>query len=371
MCVICTTFNGVKMTEEEIRKCWQSNSDGGGYAFVDENNKIVIKKHMELNPFLEMLMDDQEKYSDDTPFVVHFRIASHGSVNIDNCHPFYVNPKVVFAHNGIMSNAATLIPKGSAYSDTVALNKHVLQQLPWNFLNNRGFEELIYNYIGTTNKLAFIDDTRKLTVFNEYQGEGNIKDKWFSNDFWSWTPSNSHYAKMMGYQGNYTDWDYLYPEKQGVYIWDEESQSLIPESEAKVEDDWPIDNSFADGIEFPSYNEKKVKEFKKSFWANEGLFNSDIHELCELCGGVVRKHKYMYLTECCIFCALFFIMDDATALDKCLAMEDLYLDLKDQPKKGLTDYYNIKTKLEDECMKIIKGQYKESEKSKALVTVGS
>ncbi len=36
--------------------------------------------------------------------IIHFRIATSGTVDEDNRHPFPVHPGMVMAHNGILEN---------------------------------------------------------------------------------------------------------------------------------------------------------------------------------------------------------------------------------------------------------------------------
>ena len=61
-----------------------------------------------------------------TPFIVHFRIGTHGTSNgIYNVHPFYVDKNLVFAHNGMIHK----VDDCKKRSDTRVFNDTFLKPL--------------------------------------------------------------------------------------------------------------------------------------------------------------------------------------------------------------------------------------------------
>lgn len=98
MCVICVKNRGVEMpSENELRLAYEHNPHGWG--FVSSNG--MFAHGMDFGEFMRLI-----KYvGKDDACIIHFRIATHGSIKIDNCHPFkgYVKGEpVYFAHNGIL-----------------------------------------------------------------------------------------------------------------------------------------------------------------------------------------------------------------------------------------------------------------------------
>ena len=94
MCVIIYKPANKTLPTQELEQAYWHNADGVGIA-VRTAGKIHVKKHVwTLSEFLEewQAVADQE-------VLLHFRYATLGTVNAENCHPFVVGPLVV-AHNG-------------------------------------------------------------------------------------------------------------------------------------------------------------------------------------------------------------------------------------------------------------------------------
>lgn len=198
MCVACVLPKDSKLSEKEFQNCWESNPDGGGYAYLAEGGNIIIKKCLNYETFRKMWVEDFEKRNKHSPFLLHFRIKSVGEISLDNCHPFRVNPKVAMIHNGTFHKVKAQGTK----SDTAEFAEW-LGSLPHNFLNNDVLHILITDFIGQSNKVAFMDNTGKFTLFNEKAGITN-DGRWFSNSsFQSWSKSTNHgtkYSHSSGYQ---------------------------------------------------------------------------------------------------------------------------------------------------------------------------
>ena len=93
MCCIIYKPKGVPMPSRAILgKVKRLNHDG--YGFVSTSH---FHKGLDYRTFLRHLSE----VSDDEDCIIHFRLATHGSVCKANCHPFNKNA-VYFAHNGIL-----------------------------------------------------------------------------------------------------------------------------------------------------------------------------------------------------------------------------------------------------------------------------
>jgi predicted glutamine amidotransferase len=155
-----------------------------------DNGKIVI--HKELVSFEKFFnaFKEARKNNQDKTFVLHFRIATHGKIDLPNCHPFEVNENLAFCHNGIIN-----ISNEKHESDTASFNKLVLKELPKDFIKNEAILYLVENALSGS-KLVFLDSEGDYTILNEDEGLWKY-GCWFSNrsfeetaqiyvDKWAW-----------------------------------------------------------------------------------------------------------------------------------------------------------------------------------------
>jgi predicted glutamine amidotransferase len=124
-----------------------------------------------------------------TNIVIHFRIATSGGVNYENCHPFKVNEDIFFCHNGILDIE---VPIYSKINDTQIYNNTFLKGLPSNFVQNDSLMQLIEFSIGANNKFVFLDSYGDFYIINENAGNWH-KGAWYSNK--SYMSACTYYAK--------------------------------------------------------------------------------------------------------------------------------------------------------------------------------
>lgn len=186
MCIAVAQKKGADtLTETELENGWESNPHGGGYSYIDPNEgKIVIKKFMNEDDFISSYRMDHEAMGEQSPFIVHMRIATHGGVKIETAHPFKVEREVgemSFAHNGIISNVEVWTDENT--SDTMAFGDLYLEFLPQGFLDNSAIFDFIEDYIGYS-KLIFLttepEAIDQLYIIGEDLGDW-VGDSWFSN----------------------------------------------------------------------------------------------------------------------------------------------------------------------------------------------
>ena len=93
MCCIIYKPKGVPMPSRDILgKIKKLNHNG--YGFVSTNH---FYKGLDYRTFLRHLSE----VVNDEDCIIHFRLATHGSICRANCHPFIRND-VYFAHNGVL-----------------------------------------------------------------------------------------------------------------------------------------------------------------------------------------------------------------------------------------------------------------------------
>ena len=113
MCIIAIKCKGVDLpSEDTLRTMWTNNPHGAGIMYARDNRVYIDKGYMDWTSFYERLKSLGDVR--DTALVMHFRIATHGSVIPGNTHPFPVSENVTFltklrlackvgvAHNGII-----------------------------------------------------------------------------------------------------------------------------------------------------------------------------------------------------------------------------------------------------------------------------
>lgn len=209
MCVIVYQPSGCELSGNKFNQCWKHNNDGGGYSYI-QHGKIKLKRgFFDRKDMLTSYREDRTE-NDDSPFLLHFRIATQGELSTANTHPFRVRDDLVVAHNGHIMNQHHQVK-----SDTHMFVLNVLRQLPEKFEDDRAIVALLDGYIGT-DKMAFMRADGGVMIMNQSWG---VTDKasgcWFSNDSFkkrkftsNITKSGSEYdTKPWRGHGNYDSWD--------------------------------------------------------------------------------------------------------------------------------------------------------------------
>lgn len=172
MCLIVASQTGVMLTPKELKNAHLNNPDAWGIVYHD-GKRLQVTRGFNLDSMYRAV----EK-AKGHPYVLHFRWATHGDKSLRNAHPFRLTKDLYMAHNGVL-NIATPDP---ALSDTGHLAKHISGILEKNpeWYNSDGFIPTIETWIGTSNKLAFLDSHGEILIANEQAGRW-IDGIWLSN----------------------------------------------------------------------------------------------------------------------------------------------------------------------------------------------
>lgn len=195
MCIAIYNNNDL-LTKRTLNNCWTANDDGAGMLWVQDGQLQTFK---ELKSFKAYWKKYREVREITNKVVLHFRIRTHGHVNVNNIHPFVVDDTVGFVHNGIISEFSD---HTSPYSDTWHFNEF-LKTLPKNFIKSEGCVELIANYIGSYNKLIFLGSDNEVTIVNEQVGIWD-GESWFSNNSYKDSSLRYYGHQLGGTKGNTT-----------------------------------------------------------------------------------------------------------------------------------------------------------------------
>jgi hypothetical protein len=203
---MCIAILNIKKTLPKVylQNSFDNNNQGAGLLYVKNNILTTFKTYSKKDLIKEYYKVRKEIK---TPIVLHFRIATSG-FSEHNLHPFLVNDKLGFVHNGVIWGLGN-----KDYSDTYQFNE-MLKKLPKNFLRNHVIKEFVANYIGG-DKLIFLDDKNEWNIINEKNGHWFDGD-WFSNNSYQQLNSFVYAGNKKVYKSKFIDdlWEDIEEEKQ-------------------------------------------------------------------------------------------------------------------------------------------------------------
>lgn len=212
MCVIIIKPANVQHLDlTTLKKAMKTNPDGFGIAYRDGENTRIYKtlSHDDFMYFFEraiLTKPTSEQY------IIHCRIATHGEVTLQNCHPFADKKRnVAFFHNGTLSINRTDITK----TDSETFFRHVYLPLYYrNQYQANTAADIIRNY----SKFAFIFKDGSILKQGSFECRNGI---YYSNTFFDAPkPTPIYHA---GY--NYYD---LYNQRQKPYYWSDKNSQKTP-----------------------------------------------------------------------------------------------------------------------------------------------
>lgn len=185
MCLLTTsTIRDLKRvflgTEGLIADVYSANPDGLGVMYSDGRKlhvwKVLPESEVEARQFIEALPDS------DQMIACHWRMKTHGLIDMENCHPYRVNNDTWLAHNGILHTGNAADPEKS---DTWHFIENYLSTLPTDALHDTKFLALLGEFI-KNNRFAIMSADGRLSVVNREQGI-ETHGIWFSNTY-AWSP---------------------------------------------------------------------------------------------------------------------------------------------------------------------------------------
>ena len=195
MCLLHIAEPNKAPTYEQLKCACSNNPDGFGYA-VHTGDSIITGRGLDYDSVIRRFLNVRERYSDGFA-MFHARLATHGSVNKNNCHPFRVggSDKIILGHNGILP---VDISKGDNRSDTKIFADELLPKAGIESLDDESYFDELEKWAGGS-KIAILNASPKLDyelyIVNEQLGDWE-KGLWWSNgsykyDYtrWSWLPS--------------------------------------------------------------------------------------------------------------------------------------------------------------------------------------
>lgn len=182
MCVIIVKPAGVEMPPSSIiNAAYAANPDGCGLV-----SPSTFYKGLSFEQFKRNL----KNVSDDEPCIIHFRLATHGSVKRANCHPFN-RGDVWFAHNGVLS----IKPQADKTDSETAFQNIIYPAIEQYGYGSEEMEDAVWSVIGFS-KFAFLngDDVR---IYGDYiQRDGCYYSNLRFMPFIGWERKNQTLRKV-------------------------------------------------------------------------------------------------------------------------------------------------------------------------------
>jgi Glutamine amidotransferases class-II len=154
---------------EEQGNAWASNPHGFGIGWLAEDGLLYTSKTLDSRDVPAML----ERIPSGAPAIMHWRLATHGSKNVSNCHPWpCFNRRWVAAHNGVLSAQ----PCEAGLTDSQSFLNTLKGDGPNIPQVEKRIAKLGYG------KFAFLSDKGRILIANESEGDWRVKGEvWQSN----------------------------------------------------------------------------------------------------------------------------------------------------------------------------------------------
>lgn len=175
-CIAVWKPKGVNIAKKYLQNCYASNKDGAGFAYAKDGKVGILKGFFNFEEFYKAYLPFQ-KYA----CLLHFRIATHGAVNPENCHPFEMNGgKYALIHNGVLPYSLHDGDKDKSDTKQFAELMETIMPLVDGHWQHEGFSKVVGEAIGY-NKVVILRGDGKAWLFNEHKGEWH-KGAWYSNN---------------------------------------------------------------------------------------------------------------------------------------------------------------------------------------------
>lgn len=249
-----------------LKNCWKNNPDGAGFAYSDGRKLRLVKGLMSWESFEKALKEagDLTKY----PTMLHFRIATHGTVKPANTHPFNVNDRIVAGHNGILSITAE-----GDLTDSETFFKRVCNPMLKRFeMSSPEFAEVVQSLIDSS-KLAFLSDSGEVKMFGKFIEDTGV---FYSNSSYMeyQLPKYSKYGYGSSFYDNYDYSKYDYGQyepynKYGTSSFDSKHvvEGYENDSEGLTEDlCYEIAFMYDDCVSFNTMDKDEALEYVASYY---------------------------------------------------------------------------------------------------------
>jgi hypothetical protein len=201
MCLLIYKPQNVTLPEEHLANGMRQNDDGAGFALQIPHKRTlyVSKGYWSLDQFLKAYREACAYYGGSPGAMIHFRFATGGKVNRENCHPFILSASpqtdgyadLALAHNGVLQKVSAC----ENFSDTYHLARQCSQ-----YWTQRAIKRELRSHVGPSNKFVLLSPNKANIIGEEFgQWDGGA---WYSNG--GYKKSFSRFTYSRGY---FSQWE--------------------------------------------------------------------------------------------------------------------------------------------------------------------
>lgn len=217
MCLLIQQTKETNFSDEFLSGVYSRNSDGIGFMWAEDNKLNYYKA---LPATAKECIEIYREYAQGKDCCVHFRMKTHGNIDLTNCHPYPVfgfkdeeedaEMPILLMHNGVLStgNSADLT-KSDTWHYIRNFIRPLLKADP-EVMHTEAFQKIVASHIGSSNKFAMMDATGRTVILNRQAGV-EYEGAWLSNtyawDYYGLHPNAPKYHSRGGYGKSYGFWD--------------------------------------------------------------------------------------------------------------------------------------------------------------------
>lgn len=246
MCVIAFSPKGTDIpSKQQIKRMWEHNPDGAGYAYVNKKGKVVYKKGFMTLDELMADLEAPERFKN-TNFAIHFRIGTSGKNDKATCHPFPISncfgdlrktegeADSVLFHNGVLSKGGIVSPLASDTQDFVVAMCPMFKKYNKSKARDFFIEELI-----TGSRLLVLYKNNAFKMFGKWEQDGDIwvsnlnykfSYDWYGSGYYGYTEygynSEGEFGELDNYDYDKETWDKGWNKDKGEHL----GSKLLPKT---------------------------------------------------------------------------------------------------------------------------------------------
>lgn len=230
MCLLHTHPANTPFDEADIKDFYLHNSDGLGVMWSEND---VLYTHKCLPKTADDAWKFYQEHIQNRDCVVHWRMKTHGLIDLENCHPYTIfgagsEMPMSLMHNGVLFTGNTKdIKKSDTWHYIEDWLKPLLAEHPEMFLNPI-MQALIKDHIGSGNRFILMNHKGEQAIINE-KDFVTYKGALLSNTY-AWDSSKggfgSKYASFQSHRSAFAQGqeneEYFYG---GAYHWRPQTSS--------------------------------------------------------------------------------------------------------------------------------------------------
>lgn len=183
MCLLTFLPAGITPDTTALRTGAEVNDEGHGFAVVAAG-RVVVGRGLDFEQVLGAFVELRAEHLDG-PALFHSRLATHGTVSLDNCHPFRLggDRRTVLAHNGTLPRRVRPAPYNPR-SDTRIAAESYLPSMPFGPLDSRRGRAGLEAWLGASKMVVLTVDPAfadTAYILNENAGIWE-SGTWYSNN---------------------------------------------------------------------------------------------------------------------------------------------------------------------------------------------